>query len=199
LISVIRGLTNQNEEGKEMEINQLLTASKENISAALEIEKTITESKQYIIRKVLHTLEERIGKPKLMNRFDYEQETALINNFYKGSKLTCPGISYFYKNENGLDIWFRIEIGWYLYAGLCISLDKTLTKKKQKELEEKYPDFEYDEDTDSYWLSWSNIPSDVEPFIDYKHAHDGFADLYDPAYFNEYISNCITRINELWK
>ena len=197
LISVIRSLTNQNEEGKEMEINQLLTSSRENISAALEIEKTINESKQYIIRKVLHTLEERIGKPKLINRFDYEQETSLINDFYKNAKLTCPGISFFYKSDDGIDIWFRIEMGWYLYAGFCISLDKDPTKKKQKELKEIYTEFEYM--NDAYWLHCENLPISNGAFIDYKNTKDGFIDLYDPTYFDEYIKKCITCINEMWK
>lgn len=90
LIGTLRKLTNQMEEGKEMEIVNILTSSKSNMKSTIEIEKTLKKCKQETIRKVLKAIENGIDKDKLVNKYDFEFDNgALITNYYekKGSPI----------------------------------------------------------------------------------------------------------------
>ncbi len=100
-MSIIRKLTNQLEEDKEMEVKELLMESSENMRSAIAIENSLNEAKQDLILKLFKSIEKKVGIDKLKNQYDYESDDyKKIKEFYRfSSKSTLPGISYLYQSD----------------------------------------------------------------------------------------------------
>ncbi len=201
LIAVIRKLTNQLEEGKQMEIQNVITASKENMISAIEIEKSLKVCKTEMMYKVLRAIEERLGKEKLINEFDYEYNNGeKINNYYERKTSTFPGISYPYKKDvkEGVDIWFRVEIDWKLFAGFCVPLHGKPAKQQlsEDEIKRYMPSFE--PEVDNWWAYWEFLPVDYEDMApDFKVFNEAYFNLFDAANFEKFVEQCVNRIKEI--
>lgn len=200
LMSVIRQLTNQLEDDKEMEIKELLMKSPANMRSATAIEKSIVEAKQELIQKLFKSIEEKVGAKKLDNRFDYEADKGKkISDYYRYSKSSLPGISYLYKQEvkDNVDIWVRVEIDWRLYIGYCCPVKnenagQQLTDKEIKKILKMEPEI------DSWWAYWELIPNDDESQCpDFKTLNESYFDLYDESKFEDFTTYCAKRIEEL--
>ncbi|MDF2614474.1 MAG: hypothetical protein K0S71_2260 [Clostridia bacterium] len=202
LISVIRKLTNQLEEGKEMEIQNIITASKENMISAIEIEKSLKVCKIEMMYKVLRAIEERLGKEKIINEFDYEYNNGeKINNYYERKNSTFPGISYPYKKDvkKGVDIWFRVEIDWKLFAGFCVPLHGKPAKQQLSEDEIKRHIPKFEPEVDNWWAYWEFLPVDyVDMALDFKVFNEAYFNLFDAANFEKFVDQCVDRIKEIF-
>lgn len=197
-IGVVRKLTNQMEEGKEMEIINILSSSKENMKNAIEIEKSLKSCKSEMIRKVLKAIESGINREKLINQYDYEfADYKLVNNYYEKKGSSYPGISYFCKSlGNGLDLWFRVEIDHHIFVGFCTPFnDKACGKQlSENEIEIILPKLEpY---IDGWWVYWEYLPKDDEIHaINFKEFNDEYLSLFDESTFNSFIETSVNSIN----
>ena len=201
-ISVIRRLTNQSEEGKEMEIQKVITASKENMMSAIEIEKSLKVCKTEMMYKVLRAIEEGLGKEKLINEFDYEYNNGeKIKNYYERKTSTYPGISYLYKKDikEGVDIWFRVEIDWKLFVGFCVPLHGRAGKQQLSEEEIKCYIPSFEPAVEGWWAYWEYLPVDYEMVSpDFKVFNEAYFNLFDDAKFEQFIEQCVKRMKEIF-
>lgn len=112
LISVIRCLTNQMEEGKEMEISETLLSSAGNLKSAIELEKALPIVKTKIMMDLYVELV-LLFKNKGKEVIDFDNES--INDFYKPNVRTYPAIRIKIK-----------ELRPDLIAALCIEISDNL-------------------------------------------------------------------------
>jgi hypothetical protein len=197
LISTIKKLTNQLEDKPKMEMIALLSSSSQNIKNAEAIANSLNACKSDMIFKLLKAIENGINRKKL-SIMDYEADGGQeVKTYYDKSKPTYPAINYRFKSiKSDVELWFRIELGWNLYAGLCVVTDNdnkgwTLTPEECK----KYNI----EQNDSDWWSklWGYLPCESEA-LDFKNCDDNFYNLFDEHYFNEFVEKCIKQINMMW-
>ncbi len=205
LMSAVRKLTNQVEEGKELEIQNLIMSSSENMSNAFEIERSLKDCKIEMMKKVFSTIEQRIGKEKLINEYDYEFNDGMkVNSFYNQKRSTYPGISYPYKQniKDGVDIWFRIEIDWGLFAGFCVPYYGKVGEQKltEQEIKANIPHVEPLID-DWWWAYYERLPVDDNTVVpDFKNPgrNNMYFKLFDKEYFDKFIDDCVVKINKLF-
>ena len=162
-----------------------------------------------MLRKIFHALEERLkkemGVDKLSNEYDYEYENEKkLNTFYDHSYSAYPGISYQYKNDvkDGIDIWFRIEIEWRLYAGFCVPIHGKAGKQQLTENEIKEQITHLEPKISDWWAYWEYIPvddSDISPDFKHPDTNNAYYKLFDQVYFDDFINKCVKRIQEIWK
>jgi hypothetical protein len=198
----IRILTNHLEEGKEMEITQLISSSKENMKSAFEVESGLQVCKTQMLEKILKTLEKRINMEKLENQYDYEKnQEKLVRSYYNHkNSTTCPGISYRYQEQikPGTDLWFRIEIDVCLYAGFCVVTDGKLDEQGlvEEQVKKRLPHL--CPCSDRWWVYWEYLPdNDEDSAADFNEFNKEYLNLFDQGYFDQFIDKCMERIHFL--
>lgn len=200
-MAVIRKLTNQMEEGKEMEIASIIASSKEHMKSAVEIESSLKVCKIEMMKKTLKEIEKAISKTKLINEYDYEFDNGkLVNSYYDKKTSTYPGISYFCKNLNkpGVDLWLRVEIDSHIYVGICTPLNGKSkgSQLTNGEVEKALPDFELRRD--GWWIYWEYLPKDNKSFCpNFKEFNDEYFNLFDKDKFEDFIQEAAGRINNV--
>ncbi len=202
LIATIRKLTNQLEEGKEMEIINTLSASKENMKSAIEIEKSLKHCKNEMIKKVLKAIEDAIDKEKLSNQFDYEFDNfRMVKSYYERKGSSYPGISYYCKSTQkpGVDLWFRIEIDYRIFAGFCTPLNNKAGGQQLDNEEIKALSPKLEPRVDGWWTYWEYLPKDDEMISpSFKEFDEEYLKLYDETTFNSFVEACVKSINIMW-
>lgn len=211
LIAVIRRLTNQMEEGQIMEISNILSESKINMKAAIDIEKGLIEAKKTMINKVFKVISEKIEKEPFFsqserhneNKYDYDNEDNRynpVNNYYAQRKSTYPGISYKCKqlDNAGIKLWFRVEIEDKLFGGFCRSskgeeplLERAALEKVMSALSDTFKIT-----PNSRWVHWEYLP-DKNSAPDFKEYNEQYYDLFDPEKFDDFINKSMDKIREM--
>lgn len=201
LTTTIRKLTNQMEEGKEMEIIDILSASKDNMKSAIEIEKSMKHCKNEMIKKVLKAIDNGIGKDmkKLHNKYDYEYENCiLVNSYYEKKGSSYPGISYYCKSTQklGVDLWFRIEIDYRIFAGFCTPLNNKACGKQLSDEDIKKILPVNPPRVDGWWTYWEYLAKgDEMGSPNFKEFDEEYLKLYDELTFNQFVEDAINNIN----
>ena len=204
LIAVVRKLTGQLEEATEMEIKELLMKSGENMRNAFAIESSLKECKISLMYKLFSTLENELAQ-KGMNKVNiYDYDGDKIKNFYERKGSTFPGISYLYKEniKPDLDIIFRIEIDERLFCGFCIAYKKESGKQRLSADQIKTLIPHIEPLIDDWWAYWEYIPNNSKnsaPNFKYPDPQNSYFQLYDEAYFNAFIADCVIRITTLFR
>ncbi len=213
LIAVIRRLTNQMEVGQIMEISNILSESKINMKAAIDIEKCLIEAKKTMINKVFKAISEKIEKEPFFyqserhneNKYDYDNEDNRynpVNNYYAQRKSTYPGISYKCKqlDNAGIELWFRVEIEDKLFGGFCRSskgeeplLERAALDKVLSALSDTFKIT-----PNSRWVHWEYLP-DKNSAPDFKEYNEQYSDLFDPEKFDDFINKSMDKIREMTK
>lgn len=190
------------------EISKFIKSDKEIMKAAFSLTDIVLEERiQLIIRMfeefIKRISDEGVNAELLDNKFDYRsKDYDKVKRYYHVKTSTNPGISYkLGKTINGLDIWFRIELGHYLYCGLVTSrngdwIQCDLTEKEIKETTG------IDAKTDGWWLFWEYLPIDddnKESTPNFKQANELYYELFDEDRFDSFISKCMIRIVEIFK
>ena len=199
--AVVRKFTNQMEDGKSMEIRDIMMATPENMRSSIEIERSLKYCKINMIEKLFRAIETQVDKNKLNNEYDYEYNGAKkVNNFYNHKNSTCPGISYLYKSKvkNDTDIWVRIEIDYKIFVGYCIAVNGKWKKVNLSEDEITKAINGRELCIDGWWGYWEYIPNDQESISpDFKTCNNAFVDLFDQKKFEVFTQQCAKRIKEL--
>lgn len=200
--TVIRKHTNQLDEDKEMEIRDILTMSKENMTSAIEIASSLKACKTYMIQKVLSAIEQELSFNKLSNQYDYEFNGGKLVNSYDDKKSSSfPGLSYFIKSlGNGIDIWLRVEIDDKIFVGFCTPINSEARGKQLTEdvIRKQFPMLE--PAVDGWWISWELLPiddDDISP--DFKAHNDAYLDLFDEKAFDDFIIKSVKSIENMMK
>ncbi|MBD8026329.1 PD-(D/E)XK nuclease family protein [Ureibacillus sp. Re31] len=202
LIVVIKKFTGQMEDENQMDIKTVLTSSPESMKSAFAIEQSLSVIKLDKLKSIFNEIEKRIGKEKLQNEYDWEFNNYKRHNTYYSSKsYTYPGISYPYKTNirPGIDIWFRIELEDYIFAGFVVANNGKLEDQKltEKEIKKCLPHIV--PKIDSYWAYWEYLPNDEDaPNFKYPEENDLYFKLYDDRYYENFINECIKKINMIF-
>ncbi len=219
-MEVIRGFTKDSIEEKNMDVINAIMSSPNNIQAAFLIEEQIQTVRIMMIEKVLKSLEEAVDdqctKRMLIKDTQYYYYLDKKDSFYN-SKYTSsyPGINYRCNSvqlTDGLELWFRIEIDFRLFAGYCIYDTNMLTQKddyKSKTINEicsRIPDMEINRE--DWWISWKYLPfgmseaneecPDFKDFSDrYAPGYRAYTSLFNEEYFCMFIDRCRQQINHM--
>lgn len=201
-MSAIRSFTNQMEDGKEMEIKDVIMKSPENMRSAIAIEGSVTECKIDLMEKLLKAIEEKVGRKKLDNEYDYAvNEGEKVNKFYRRKSSTYPGISYLYKSsiKPNVDIWVRIEIDDLIFVGYCVPYQQKSGKQRLSEDEIINHIKWIDEPViENWWAYYEILPDDNDDVApDFRNADEYYLKLFNEAQFDSFVSICVNKINEL--
>ncbi|WP_186321422.1 PD-(D/E)XK nuclease family protein [Bacillus sp. FJAT-22090] len=204
-IAAIKNFTDQLEDEQEMEIKNILTASPTSMKSAFAIEKSLKGAKSDLLQRVFKELEVRIGLEKLHNEYDYAfNDQKKVSTYYDFKSSTYPGNSYLYKEgiKPGVDIWFRIEIDWCLYAGFVVAMNGEAGQQvlSEKEIGEYIPHIE--PCIDNWWAYWELLPHDDETLVpNFKRPNDEdlYFKLFDEVYFKEFIDKTMERIEVIFR
>lgn len=199
-MAAIRKFTNQMEDEKEMEILNLITRSPDSMKNAIAIQNSVDVARQNLMKKLFTMIEEKVGRQKLENEYDYAfNEYKKCNDFYKYRGSTFPGISYLYKSKvkPDVDIWVRIEIDYYIFIGYGCPVNGKPGKQplSDKEIQMHLP---CEPCVDNWWAYWEYAPEDnIDQSPDFKGANDVYLKLFDEEYLEEFTTTCANRINGL--
>lgn len=211
-IGVVRSMTNQLEQGKEHEIVNLISSSKENMKNALEIKKSLEICNKNMIKKVLSALEERtdkilksknmFGENIKMKLYSYKDNSySLVETYYNKKASTYPGLSYIIKKlDDEVDLLFRFEIDYCLFAGFCTSKNgksegKQLNKKEIQELISSSEDR-----SNGWWVYWEHLPQGEDGYSpNFKEFNEANLDLFDDDKFEQFIDLCEKKIIEIFR
>lgn len=210
-IGVVRSMTNQLEQEKEQEIVNLISSSKENMKNALEIKKSLEICNKNMIKKVLSALEERtdkilkaknmFGENIKMKLYSYKEDNYnLVDTYYNKKVSTYPGLSYLVKKlDDDIDLLFRFEIDYCLFAGFCTSKNgksegKQLDKEEIQELI-----YSTEDRSNGWWIYWEYLPQDQSlNSPNFKAFNESNLDLFDYDKFEEFIDLCENKIIEIF-
>lgn len=204
LISVIRMLTGQLEEGKELEMKELIMQSSENIQSAFAIESALKESKIAMLKKVFSVLENECAKLDLIRADIYDDLDERVNTFYNKKGSSYPGVTYIFKKnvEPNTDILFRIEVDDRLFCGFTLACnEKRMEKIDYKLMKQHLPNLELF--SNAWWAYWEFLPIDDESaspnfkYPDFNNSNDPYLKLYDSDCFTDFISKCMQAIDGL--
>lgn len=196
----IRKFTNQMEDEKEMEILDVLMKTPENMKSAIAIQNCVDQAKINLMKKIFALVENKIGRAKLENEYDYTfDEYKKCNDFYKFKYSTYPGISYEYKSnvKANVDIWVRIEIDNHIFIGYCCPVDGNSGKQVLTEAE-IIEFIGVDPYIDNWWAYWEYVPEDNDLLCpDFKAANDPYLRLFDELYLEQFVTKCADKVIEL--
>jgi hypothetical protein len=210
-ITTIKRLTGQFEEGYEMELKSLIMGSSRNFKSALQIESIAKSCKIEMLKKFFRAIENEMSdrqKVKLdtLKQYDYYESTR-SNVFYNNElkqESECPGLSYMFHEdvEPGKHLIFRIELDQELIAGIVVCNQEWTVKKATSiigldKLKNLVPDPSLL--LDYHWWVVRETISDDDNFINFKAPYnDRYFDLYDSKIFDEIVSDCMKKIEDLW-
>ncbi|MEK5208595.1 hypothetical protein [Psychrobacillus sp. FSL H8-0510] len=134
------------------------------------------------------------GLHSFRNNFEYILDTGSghyhnkLSKYYHFKSSTYPGISYLHKEgiKTGLDIWFRVEFDWGIYAGFVVAVNGEAGQQvlSEKEIGQYLPHIE--PCIDNSWAYWESLPHDDEtqvPNFKYPNDEDLYFKLFDEVYF----------------
>ena len=190
------------------EISKLIKSDKEMMKTAFSLADVVLNERNQLIIKMFEEFTKRIVDKDfvlelLENKFDYRSKNYdKVERYYHVKTSTNPGISYkTNKRINGKDIWFRIELGHYLYCGLVNTEndDWVQCDLSEKEIKENTGN---DARIDGWWLFWEYLPIDddsMDSTPNFKQSNDLYYELFDEDGFDTFISKCMSKIVEVLK
>jgi hypothetical protein len=199
-LDVILKLTDQIEERKIMEFNNLIKTSKD-IHAVLELEKALIDIKCQMMKKVFSAIENRLAKRRPELSLAHRGYLDGYMDYYTKGRNTWPSLNYFLpEKENkpiGKQYVLRIEIETYLYFGICNWDDVNKTNPHGRENDS----IKYVSDnsklkgevkaTDAfYW--WEHLTKDMQ--VNYRSPNKEYESLFDNDTFDIYINKICDKI-----
>lgn len=126
----IETFTQSDRGNMQMEIAQMLVQSEENFRGMLGVEQSSRKAKALLMYKVMEEIEhqmqpvaEKYGLKKEEHFSWYVYTEQANETFYKQSESTYPGLNYVIEDvklPENVELWFRIEIDYALFAGICL-------------------------------------------------------------------------------
>lgn len=200
-----------------------LIATENNFRAMLAIEQSAKKAKADLIYKVLEEmavylkpLAEKYGFEKDTRFSWYEYQEEATEAFYKQKESTYPGINYVVKNvllPDGIELWFRVEIDYNLFAGLCL-FDTRAEMEWGKGSQLNEPDETVKKELsqyislenavyDAWWVQWWYLPTatdnkrmDSDKIPDFKNMNEAAVCLADSKKRRKFIEEAIKAIDK---
>ena len=203
---------------------EVLFESPEYFGAGIEIERAMKAAKLKLIRLVFDDFKEEMKRvtskyglelEKDANYYVYDEKCN--EKFYDGSNTTWPGLNYIVKNakfrEKNIQMWFRIEVEYNLYAGITIfdtnakSEDEfsrgcevaEITEQMTEQIEQ-YLDRDIITPT-NWWVTWC-YPNGkwqdgyYDDIPDFKHMNQCAISLVDPEKRKEFVKNAVKTFED---
>ena len=205
---------------KDMEkkrIAELLQSSEIYMETAMKIEQSLTDAKLNVLHKVLTALDERldaefcqkyglsrgVGDSYIRNWYVYPEQ---IDSFYCKSESSYPGINFLCERAelgNGLELWFRIEVDYALFAGFCVfdvgqgrQYDRCDTKMREKIRACFQEDTCFNEEY--WWHLWDYLQvNEAGEFPNFKEMNQTARSLCDEETFVKKIDCMMRKVEEL--
>ena len=207
-LDVIHNLTDQMEESRFMEFNNLIKTSKD-FHAVLELEKALIDIKCQKLIAVFSAIEERLKARIPELKLVYKADHKDFLDYYKKGNNTWPGICYLLSEKKnkpiGKEFGLYIELGSKLYYGICnCNVVKTGNIPGKDKDSKKYvfdnsrrKENEVKSSKTSYW--WEYLPEGMQ--VNYRRPNKEYEALFDEDNFNDYIDmicNKIEAFMDIW-
>jgi len=170
----------------------IVMRDKETMQNARLIKEAYEKSRGEMIRKIFDSLKQQIPLEYSADDEDYTWNNYASIRNYKSKNLP---VMWYVVKRNVIDdyhLYMYIEVDWRLYAGFTLFNDQGDCLESEK-LEGIIPHLPYVDDA-----FWAYLPSEEEsPNFYQPELENSFYDLFDEAYFKQFIEKCIKRINEL--
>lgn len=200
-------------------ISDVLFESEEALRAGIQISDSINVAKVKLMREVFVELEKQMepiaqkynySREKEIGWYEYETQ-AEVSFYNPRSHSTYPGINYVVNNvkmNDGYQLWFRIEVEHYLYAGFCVFDPNGQSEEGQgKEVLQFTDDTRKsvkdalnvsENDQAEWWATWWILPSggkeENRKDPNFKTMNDVAISLADPEKRKKFVAECIMQI-----
>lgn len=208
-----------NEEERRLVGKQILKDSS-SFAAAIQVVKAIDLAKVTLMKTLMDEIREEMEPvlPKYGLRYlgpdSYYSVERQVDSFYEQADSSYPGLNYLVEKavlKDGIQIWFRIEIEWCLFAGFCLFDPKANDgegfeiNEKSKWNQEILRCFEdgFPIEDSSWWIFWRYLPGgtsktgrgeDESP--DFKTINDAVIRLADDCYRHKLVKRSVRAIEE---
>lgn len=152
----------------------------------------------------------------------YEYQQQANSSFYTRKDSSFPGINYVFENlklKRNRQVWFRVEVYWNLFAGLCVIepddttddglqevVNKNIRSRVIHELH-KQLNFKFIDNEDNWWVTWFYLPTGedemeasisdtMEQVPNFKEMNTCAIKLANPEYRREVIEKSIGVIEQ---
>lgn len=204
-----------------MDISEKMLEREEYFRSMLAIEKAAKHTKAMLIYKVLNDIEcqmkpicEKYGLEK-ETKFDwYEYSTQATEQYYTHRESTYPGINYVKKDidlPDGIELWFRIEVDYALFAGLCL-FDKNADLGNGNQLDNPNDTIKNELSKyinvngavyDAWWVEWWYLPTalhdlrlDSQSVPNFKEMNEAAIQLSNEMKRKEFTTKVISVIDK---
>ena len=207
-LDVVLRLTDQIEESRFMEFNNLIKTSKD-FHAVLELEKALIDIKCQKMKEVFSAIEERLRTRRPELKLVHRGYLEGYHDFYKKGKNTWPSLVYLLPEKTdkptGKEYVLLIEIEWHLYYGVCNWDEAKKTNPHGKDTESKtyvFSNSQREENkvksTDAfYW--WEYLTEEMQ--VNYRYPNKEYESLFDDITFDNYIDMICDKIEaffDIW-
>lgn len=205
LIDAIKSFTNQIGDEEMNDIEQLISGNSESMKSALLVIEGVKKSRVGLLKKLFQAFEDGIILEKLYTEKDYAFNDYLnLKRYYVANvkNKVLPGLHYMYKKNviDGCDLWFSIEIDHYLYAGFYLNGDKRKDYLNENQIRDLLPHIS-EINREKLFLHWNHLPlvdEDKGPCFAEAGLEENYLNLFDDAYFKEFVEDCLQSIEQLY-
>lgn len=204
-IDAIKLFTNHIGDEQMNEIEHLLSLNSETMKSALLIEQAVGSSRVHLLKKLFYSFENKIALEKMNTTKDYAaNDYENLKRYYmvnvKHKKF--PGLHYLYQKDvvDGCDLWFSIEIDYYLYAGFYLNGDKEKRYLENDQIKKLLPHI-HAINRENLFLHWRYLPlkdEDKGPNFATAGLEENYLNLFDGEYFNQFVDDCLEGIEMLY-
>lgn len=152
----------------------------------------------------------------------YEYQQQANSSFYTRKDSSFPGINYVFENvelKRNRQVWFRVEVYWNLFAGLCVIepddtaddglqevVDKNIRSRVIHELH-KQLNLKFIDNEDDWWVTWFYLPTgedemeasindSMEQVPNFKEMNTCAIKLANPQYRRKVIEKSVKVIEQ---
>ncbi len=200
---MIRTLTNQMGDEKEVEVKELISKNSESFKSAVAIEQSLKQCKIDLMYKLFSTLEKMLSL-RGYNKIDvYDYSNGNVEKYYNIKGTTYPALSYLYKKDvkPDVDIILRFEIEYDFCLGFCSPINHTCAGEQLTMDEIKKNLTNIDSNglkIDGWWMYIEELLLENES-PNFNAHNEAYYKLFDEHHFNSFIENCVERAIELLK
>lgn len=193
MIEAIRQFCGEVGDEEMNETLQLIMRDKQTMKNAKIIQEAFEKSHGEMIRKVFDRLKEEIPFDYIAREGDYESDNFASIRNYRSKPYPVMYFKMYDNWQEGMDLYLYIEVNWRLYVGFTMFDAKDEYYYEGAKLQQYFPDLKVEET-----VVWDYLPNNVEsPLFHKPPLQNNYFDLFDEQYFEQFIQNCMQRIQQL--
>lgn len=172
---------------------QLIMRDKQTMKNAKLIQEAFEKSHGEMIRKVFERLKEEIPFEYTPKDGDYQSDNFSSIHNYRSRPYPIMWFKMYDDWHDGLDLYMYIEVNWRLYVGFSTFDNNGEQRCDSKIFSQYVPDLKVEE-----FVVWDYLPNSSEsPLFHKPSLQNNFFELFEEAYFEQFIQNCLQRIRLL--